>query len=263
MVPMWSRAWRFANVYAYAAIDLVYTVLWFAAFVAVSTWNSAGIRAGDKSDSSSGSSCAAFGYGSPSRCKISEATVGIGVIICLLFGLTSAISVYGVVKYRRTGILPNGNTKQHGRAEDLEDSHAKDAWSTNTDELDPTHPSNTLDNHHEAVDPRVAYGQTMRQEDEQGLLRNARDSDSVSRLSATQDGAALAVPARTHEDTATQDGFYAHPGRPLSYGSDVSALTVAPPSYSESDVPSALSPAGYGLSPSERVFFPEGHYGNL
>lgn len=83
MVPMWSRASRFANAYAFLAVDAVYMILWFAAFVAVAIWNSHGIKQGakEKKVADDDRSCATFAYGSESKCTVSKAAVGMGVLI--------------------------------------------------------------------------------------------------------------------------------------------------------------------------------------
>ncbi|EMC97702.1 hypothetical protein BAUCODRAFT_51291, partial [Baudoinia panamericana UAMH 10762] len=160
MVPMWTRAWRFANMYAYAIVDLVCAILWFIAFIAVAAWNSSGVRKGDgdKGNSSEeNGSCSHFAYGSKIKCLASKASVGFGVIVCLLFVVTTVISVQGVLKYRQTGVMPTVGTKLHGGAERLRsDDATKDPWSTNTDELDPQNEEH--DGPFE--DERHAYGQT-------------------------------------------------------------------------------------------------------
>ena len=57
--------------------------MWFAAFVAVATWNSEGIKQGakDKDLDESDGNCTTFAHGPEMKCKLSEATVGIGVVI--------------------------------------------------------------------------------------------------------------------------------------------------------------------------------------
>jgi hypothetical protein len=83
MVPMWSRAQRFASAYAFLAVDALYTILWFAAFIAVAMWNSAGIRKGgeDKKISADERNCATFAYGDEAKCNVSKAAVGVGVMV--------------------------------------------------------------------------------------------------------------------------------------------------------------------------------------
>jgi len=232
MVPMWTRAWRFANVYAYASIDITYAILWFAAFIAVAEWNSEGIRKGEKDDKNNtkgSGTCATFAYGSVNKCATSKASVGFGVIVWLLFCLTSAISIHGVMQYRRTGVMPNGSSRGHGKVEQLNvmEDTSKDPWSTNTDELNPDHPSPDPFADVSATDERRLYGQ-IAQDDPDG---------------------------RSLRDTATQDGI--HPGRPASLGSQ---LSVAPPMYDPTLAPSALSPDAFIQSPGGRVDFPQGHY---
>ncbi|KAK5121911.1 hypothetical protein LTR85_004483 [Meristemomyces frigidus] len=250
MVPMWTRAWRFANVYAYASLDVLFTILWFAAFCAVAAWNSAGIRKGEKEESSNDKktgSCSAFGYGSASKCEVSKASVGFAVIICLLFGVTSAISIQGVMKYRRTGIMPNGNTKSHGQAEQLnvEDPN-KDAWSTNIDEDDEAGHGNPFGDHNNAssLTMPTAYGQVAQQDN---------DDAAYGLLHTDQQG----YRNTSHDETADE---LPHPGRQMSYGSSAASLHAETlPVYDETLAPSALSPTGgYEQSPGGRVGFPEG-----
>ena len=268
MVPMWTRAWRFANVYAYAALDLLFTILWFAAAIAVGVWEAGGVKKGTNKqqgpqgkDSGSGG-CSTFAYGSAAKCETSKASVGFGVMIFLLFVLTSAISVYGLLKYRKTGIMPYGTSGAHGKIEQLpvEDPN-KDPWSANTDELD--RPSGQFGGPSGSeADLRHAYGQIPPEEEQQGpLLRPSRDDPFHD-----------AHETHSMVDTQTEEG--AHPGRPLSYRSSTS-LSIAPPAYEEQRpqlgpgvispsgyiAPSALSPSDYEQTPGGRVNFPMGNYG--
>ncbi|KAI7496846.1 hypothetical protein KC367_g6368 [Hortaea werneckii] len=131
MVPMWSRAWRFANVYAYASLDVLCSILWLAAFSAVATWNKKGIEKGkneekDDSDSDSDNS-------------------------------------------GRTGELPNG--KQHGKAEQLaQEDYNKDPWSTDLhepdeDEEERQHSNPFGDHANTSNDTLQAYGQLSQQDE--------------------------------------------------------------------------------------------------
>lgn len=95
-VPIWPRARRFGNVYAFASVDCLYAVLWFAAWVCVASYVAQGKAEGksedknsdkDKSnkntratDSSKGG-CDNWKYGSAAKCKLSTATVVFGVVI--------------------------------------------------------------------------------------------------------------------------------------------------------------------------------------
>lgn len=100
-VPIWPRARRFGNVYAFASVDMLYAILWFAAWVCVASYVAQGKAEGkdsdsDKksdsssnnkqtratnSDSSSKGGCDNWKYGSAAKCKISTATVIFGVVI--------------------------------------------------------------------------------------------------------------------------------------------------------------------------------------
>lgn len=259
---MWTRVYRFANVYAYAAIDLLYTLLWFAAFIAVAVWRSSGKRdasdkdntsndSGNQSQKNRGGTCANWKYGSASKCDVAQASVGFGVVIFLLFGITSAVSVYGIIQFRRTGIMPNGNSRTHGQAEQLDDG-GKDAWSTNTDDLEPSRLSSAND------DPRRAYGQLPMEEDSQSQTLLQRPSIQTDDPFAD-----------TH--SMTEHGM--HPGRALSYQSSTNLSITTPPSYHEQSsigaggtsptgyvAPSALSPSDYAETPGGTVNFPRGNY---
>ncbi|KAF2170725.1 hypothetical protein M409DRAFT_63806 [Zasmidium cellare ATCC 36951] len=241
MVPLWSRAWRFNNVWAIATVDILFAILWFAASIAVAVWNANGIAKGKSSDSKDDSdentrrddstkkdgTCASFGYGSATKCSISKASVGLGIVIMLLFAITSYISIRAIIEYRRTGVAPNATAKNHGQPERLDvDDPSKDVWSANTDEL-----NNRTNND----DDRLAFGQDM-EDDQQGLL-NRHSFD-------------------THQPA---DGM--HPGTRLSYES--TTQVAAPPAYDSNIAPSALSPTGLPMSPNGRVQFPEANYNAL
>ena len=101
---MWPRARRFGNVYAFATVDCLYAILWFTAWVCVASYVAEGKSKG-KSDSSSSSTstkrdtpttttttststatstksgCDNWAYGSAGKCKLSTATVILGVVI--------------------------------------------------------------------------------------------------------------------------------------------------------------------------------------
>jgi hypothetical protein len=244
MVPMWTRAWRFANIYAYLALDMLFALLWFSAFIAVAVWEAKGIKAGSKDNTKTSSgTCASFAYGSPAKCNASRASAGMGGLLCLLWCLSSAVSVYMVKQYRETGVIPGASQGGRGQSprHPTMDDDSKGTWSTKIDE-------HTADN--DSDDERRRYGQT--DDDEQGLLHTAMRSSS--------------------HDTQTEHG--AHPGRPMSYGSP-SRSRVPTPEYDESLAPSALSPtigdgrqsvlnsfpsANSFAAPSGRVQFPSGNY---
>jgi translocation protein SEC72 len=130
MTPMWSRTARFANVYASATLDVLSVLLWLTAWAAVASYVSAGKGKG-KNTKASG--CDNFGFGSPAKCKLSEATIVFGVVIMLLFGGTSYISIGAVMHYRRTGEMPAPAKPVNDFA-----AQTQDAFSSNlrTDEFD-------------------------------------------------------------------------------------------------------------------------------
>ena len=59
------------------------------------------------------STCALFDptYGPVSTCKFAQGALIVGVIVWVSFGLTTAMSMYGVSYFRKNGHLPEGSTK--------------------------------------------------------------------------------------------------------------------------------------------------------
>jgi hypothetical protein len=215
MVPLWSRAWKFASIYAYATIDVLFAILWFAAAIAVAAWNAQTKPpettpppankpppAMFKRDDNNSGGCAAFAHGSATRCGISKVSVSFAILVSLLFGATAFFAIRVVAEYRRTGVLPATNapaTLNHARPGSSEGDPNKDPWSTNTDELEP-----------EATD-RLRYGQDV-EEIEQGLLHRqsygnegqypARAPSYQSEVSLTPSTAYDQIPHTPHDGTA-------------------------------------------------------------
>lgn len=140
--PIFPRLRRFCNPYAFAAIDVLLALLWLAAFAAVAAWTNAG-----KDDG-----CSKFKYGSPGKCKLSEVTVGIGVVICILFLLTSAMSIYSLLYYRQNGSMPAATPANQQPIED----QTKYAFSSNPHEHDEFNTSDPEIGAHGHQNPHVA-----------------------------------------------------------------------------------------------------------
>ncbi|KAK5135915.1 hypothetical protein LTR08_004373 [Meristemomyces frigidus] len=256
MVPMWTRAWRFANSYAYASLDLLFTVLWFAAFIALAVWNRAGLKAGELSlgkRASSGGSCANFAYGTATTCGVAKAGITFGVLICILFVVTSILSVKAAMEYRRTGVMPGGNTIRPQKTD------VEDAWSVNVDEVDYnyTRPSSDpFGDHNNASSATMpTYGQLSQHDvGDISTAYHGHDHQGYSNSNTSPDNEV--------ENWAVGGGS-PHPGKPTSFGS-ADRVPVAGPAYDEALAPSALSPTGgYGAQSaggSGRVEFPEGRY---
>jgi len=107
MVPMWTRTRRFANVYAFAAVDMLFALLWFVAFCAITSWLVAGKGHGKEKKKSG---CENFKFGSETKCELAEAEIALGVILFLLFGITGAISFQNVMYYKRNGLMPGAGS---------------------------------------------------------------------------------------------------------------------------------------------------------
>jgi hypothetical protein len=225
MVPAWRRTQRFANAYAFLTLDALYTLLWFAAFISIAVWNSEGIRGGavDIGAGKNDGNCTTFRFGNESKCKISRATVGFGVMILyispypyspltanwtlnsIFFAVTTGISAYYFIQYRKNGVLPYLSEKinpHHASGETTKDT----TWSA---EIDQPHRDS------DEEDRRTEHGGNQ-QEDEYALLHS----------------------------TETDEGR--HPGRPLSWGVDGRSSYATPHApYASDDHVSALSPGGY------------------
>ncbi|KAF1953156.1 hypothetical protein CC80DRAFT_494773 [Byssothecium circinans] len=206
MVPMWTRAAKFANAYAFIAVDALYTLLWFAAFVAVAMWNADGIKEGAAEQKAEKRNCTTFKYGPEEKCKLSRATVGLGAVVFLFFIITTGISGYYLAKFRKEGAMPYESVKPDQHHESGEAyKNSDNAWSTD------------LDNHHghdDDEDRRTEHGGNQG-DDEYALLHG----------------------------TETEDGR--HPGRPLSWGEDRHGRYAAYADDAPVDGASALSPVGY------------------
>lgn len=260
-VPMWSRAWRFQNVYAYAAIDILFAILWFAAFIAVAVWRGRGMGGGDggddgddddgNDDKGDKGGCANFAFGSERKCTVAGATIGFGVIIFGLFVGTAVLSGRAVMEYKRTGVMPNGEPS--GRPERVKtktESHGNEdgVWSSNTNDIE-----NGYDDG--GADPRRAYGQVPTEDDHESLLNDPRQ------------------PSDPFRDNYGYPGDNAHPGRNMSQQPSNPDLNIQPQEYHNDNqaypgpegapyvAPSALSPTDYEQTPGGRISFPQGNYG--
>ncbi|KAL1956239.1 hypothetical protein VTO42DRAFT_7499 [Malbranchea cinnamomea] len=110
-VPAFPRTRRFGNVYAFAAVDGLFTLLWFVAWVCIASYVAAGKSAepedeDERKEKEGKSGCDGFAYGSPAKCRLSTGTCILGVFVFLLFALTFLISYRSVTEYRRTGMMP-------------------------------------------------------------------------------------------------------------------------------------------------------------
>lgn len=176
MVPMWSRARRFSNVYAFATLDALSIVLWLTAWAAMASYVSEGKGKGDKKDESG---CDNFKLGSPGRCKISQGVIVIGVFVMLAFAATTFVSFKAVMHYKRTGEVPTAAAGNDNFAK-----QSQDAFSSNMRNDDP------FDDHQEDLDARQGgksgYGPARRSEEDEYVPLQNNDHDDVSQAQPTQ-----------------------------------------------------------------------------
>ena len=103
MVPMWSRARRFSNVYAFAILDGASILLWLTAWASTASYVASGKGRGDDTKKTG---CENFKFGSPGRCKLSTGITVLGVFIMLAFCATAFFSFRALMEYKRTGMMP-------------------------------------------------------------------------------------------------------------------------------------------------------------
>jgi len=85
VVPLWQRSQKFAKVYAFLAIDIIFAILWLSAWASLVSWNRSGMTSGaDKKKIDHGSAnCTTFDpdFGNEKKCKLANTCVGFGVVI--------------------------------------------------------------------------------------------------------------------------------------------------------------------------------------
>lgn len=173
MVPMWSRARKFANVYAFASLDGLSVLLWLSAWAAVASYVAAGKGKGDKEDAEG---CDNFKFGTPGRCKLSQAILAFGVIEMLLFIATAFISIRAVMTFKRTGMMPS--TQMGAKPNDFS-AQTQDAFSSNMRTDDD------LDDDRENSGRQEYNYQKQSFEDEYAPVRQ-NDQDEMVHVPATQ-----------------------------------------------------------------------------
>jgi len=206
MVPMWSRTLRFSNVYAFAALDLLSVIFWLSAWAAVASYVGAGKSKGKKTNASG---CDNFSLGSTAKCKLSEATIILGVVVMLLFGATSYFSIKAVMHYRRTGEMPAAKPVVNDFA-----AQTQDAFSSNlqTDEFDEA-----------GLDPRQGgrsgLGISRHEEDDEYALLHQGESEDLSQSYPAQVAAPLQYSQNNHDmpnyDTSYGGAYGRHSPNPM------------------------------------------------
>ena len=78
--PVFRRIRRFSNAYVHAVIDIVYTILWLAAFACLVAWVEQGSHAA-KDWKSKDNLCEKFAWGPVSKCKLGQDAWILGFII--------------------------------------------------------------------------------------------------------------------------------------------------------------------------------------
>lgn len=212
MVPMWSRAQRFSNVYAFAALDTLSAVLWLSAWAAMASYVAEGKGRGENEKATG---CDNFKFGSPGRCKVSQGIVFLGVILMLCFVATAFVSFKAVMHYKRTGEMPNP-----GMGNDNFAKQTQDAFSSNMRNDDP------FDDNHVDLDARQGatsgYGAARRSEDDEYALLHNNDQEDVSQAQPMQPSGPLGYGPSTggvmHDYDTSYAGSYGRQIPSTSYG---------------------------------------------
>ncbi|CZS92915.1 uncharacterized protein RCO7_01248 [Rhynchosporium graminicola] len=134
MTPRFPRTRKLANPYAMACVDALFCILWISAFASQASFNSSG-------------KC-------KDACGLSKAVVALGVFIWLFWVITTFMSLYGVVYYKREGYLPGASRAPHNANQIDPD---KEAFSTapHDDEYAPVH---NTDDHELPVHEGTSFG---------------------------------------------------------------------------------------------------------
>ncbi|KAI9035466.1 uncharacterized protein KD926_003462 [Aspergillus affinis] len=224
-VPMWPRARRFGNVYAFATVDCFYAVLWFTAWVCVASYVAQGKSEGksddDKKkdkDSDKKTGCDNWKYGSASKCNVSTATVIMGVVIFLLFIVTAFMSFRNVMHFRRTGTLPDAVSDPTFAAQ------SKAAFSSNPHEFDEEE---------DDFRSRAGMGSSVRgdRDEDYALLQQSeadelRNPNERSAMHGSYDPTASntgSMPQSDNPYTSYGGAYGQHYGQPSEFGSNISS----------------------------------------
>ncbi|PGG99578.1 translocation protein SEC72 [Blastomyces parvus] len=204
-VPLWPRTRKFGNAYAFAVIDVLFGILWFASWVAVASYVAEGKKADDKDDKEKDkegkTGCDAFRFGTAAKCNLSTGTVVLGVIVCLLFVITSYMSVRNLSEYRRSGTMPyEGSTDPSFAA------HSKAAFSSNPahdfdeeDDRDAEFRSGRRSTEAATGGPSSSLGYRRDQDDEYTLLHNSEADDIGGGPHGTAAPPPMYDPTRDHD----------------------------------------------------------------
>ncbi|KAK5677382.1 hypothetical protein LTS10_009952 [Elasticomyces elasticus] len=249
IVLTWIRTKHFPNVYAYAAMNVTFTMMWLAATIAVRLCDNQKIclesQQHHKENTWHGKDLLVCG--TSSRRIIAEASIDFALLVLVLFAVTSGISVYGILQARRTGDVQDDGV------------YIEQFPGLNARKADPC----------ELELGRVAYSSCMSESCDE------RQSDGI-RPDGQPANQSIELPVNVHSTrgpqtlnaTSRQQAFDIrtppHPGRPTSFTSrTMSDLSIATPAYDEHLACSALSPGCYEQSP-KRVNLPMGgHYGEM
>ncbi|KAL6236171.1 hypothetical protein BDW75DRAFT_207552 [Aspergillus navahoensis] len=221
-VPMWPRARRFGNVYAFATVDCLYVLLWFIAWICIASYVAQGKSEGkDDSDSNKDnksdekkSGCDNWKYGSASKCHVSTATCIMGVAIFILFALTAWMSFRNVMHFRRTGTLPDAVSDPTFAAQ------SKAAFSSN--------PAQDFDEEDD-FRSRAGMGSSIRDRDEDYALLHQSEVDDLGNPGGrgaydptTSSGSVLHDYNASEYSTSYGGAHGQHYGAPSEYDSTVS-----------------------------------------
>ena len=192
MVPMYSRTQKFGNVYAFAALDGLFTVLWLSAWAAVASYVSAG------------GGCSKFSLGSNGKCKLSEGTIILGVFIMALFGATSYVSIRNVMHYRRTGMLPaqTANDFEVQTQDAFSSNMQKDDLEDDADSHRGSYPTYDQASAPAAFDP-TSYGQNG----QYAPLTHQSDHEGLDQPHLAGLGVRYSNPSVMDQDTSYAGGY--------------------------------------------------------
>ena len=194
MTPRFPRTRKYANPYALAGVDGLFCLLWLSAFAAQANFNGSG-----KAGSGLGKSKAVVGFGVfiwfvTSWYFILGDGRRLMIGYSLLWALTTLLSLYSVVFYRREGYLPGASRAPHNANQIDPD---KDAFSTAPhDEYAPVHNVDDHDGIHDVNDTSIpTYG---------GRTSSPHNGDNLHDPFRDQGGY---MPPSVHDDNTGYMGY--------------------------------------------------------
>jgi hypothetical protein len=174
MTPRFERTRRFAQPHAMLMVDVFFTILWLSAFATQAAYNTA-------------NDCG-------EACNLSQAIVGLGVFVTLLFAGTSFLSGYTLQYYNFHGNLPGYDARKLRSG----------------DNIDPDKAAFSMAPHDDEAYERVNMDDRDHDTTNSAYAGERYDSNSYS---SSNNNYAQANPYNARDDDDDRSMYSAHPSR--------------------------------------------------